>query len=178
LDAAAVRIDNSTGAAITISGMSVTLGGGQVFSIWSPLVIPDGGAGIFTQTASYNFDLSDFGLFGAGPVNVDAAHPLGGCTNPANPTQVADCLAYQPLIGFSWNGNLASYRDSGHVLDTFGYDLINLPRPGGDGNESINWNLIGTTPTREGSAPEPEAILLMGPALLALGLFRWRKRSQ
>jgi hypothetical protein len=180
LDTGAVRIDNSTGAAITISGMAVTLGGGQVFSIWSPLVIPDGGIGIFTQTASYNFDSSDFGLFGAGPVNVDAAHPLGGCTNPANATEVANCLAYQPLVVFNLDGTPASYRDSGHVLDTVGYDLINLPRPSGDGNESINWNLIGTTPTRGGggSAPEPAAVLLMGPALLALGLFRWRKQSQ
>ena len=178
LDTGAVRIDNSTGAAITISGMTVTLGGGQVFSIWSPLVIPNGDIGIFTQTASYNFDSSDFGLFGAGPVNVDATHPLGGCTNPANSTEVANCLAYQPLVVFNLDGTPASYRDSGHVLDTFGYDLINLPRPGGDGNESINWNLIGTTPTRGGGVPEPAAVLLMGPALLALGLFRWRKQSQ
>jgi hypothetical protein len=178
LDTGAVRIDNSTGAAITISGMSVTLGGGQLFSIWSPLVIPNGGIGIFTQTASYNFDSSDFGLFGGGPVNVDATHPLGGCTNPANATEVANCLAYQPLVVFNLDGTPASYRDSGHVLDTFGYDLINLPPPGGDGNESINWNLIGTTPTRGGGVPEPAAVLLMGPALLALGLFRWRKQSQ
>lgn len=111
---------------------------------------------------------------------MDATHPLGGCTNPANATEVANCLAYQPLVVFSLNGTPASYRDSGHVLDTFGYDLINLPRPSGDGNESINWNLIGTTPTRGGggSAPEPAAVLLMGPALLALGLFRRRKQSQ
>ena len=178
LDTGAVRIDNSTGAAITISGMTVTLGGGQVFSIWSSLVIPNGSIGIFTQTLSYNFDSSDYGLFGGGPVNVDATHPLGGCTNPANPTEVANCLAYQPLVAFNVDGAPASYRDSGHVLDTFGYDLINLPRPGGDGNESINWNLIGTTPTRGGGVPEPAAVLLMGPALLALGLFRWRKQSQ
>ena len=109
---------------------------------------------------------------------MDATHPFGGCTNAANATEVANCLAYQPLVVCSLDGTPGSYTDSGHVLDTFGYDLINLPRPSGDGNESINWNLIGTAATREGSAPEPAAVLLMGPALLALGLFRWRKQSQ
>ena len=178
LDTGAIRIDNNTGAAITISGMTVTLGGGQIFSIWSPLVIPNGDIGIFTQTASYNFDSSDFGVFGGGPVNVDATHPLGGCTNPANSTQVAQCLAYEPLVAFSMDGTPTSYSDSGHVLDTFGYDLINLPPPGGDGNESINWNLIGTTPTRGGSnTPEPASALLLGSALLGLGLLHRRRQS-
>ena len=77
LDTGAVRLDNNTGAAVTISGFTVTLGGGQVFNIWSPLTIPNGGIGIFTQTGSYNFDSSDFGLFGASAVNVDPSHPLG-----------------------------------------------------------------------------------------------------
>src|ERR1022692_2690802 len=98
LDTGALRIDNSTGAAITISGMTVTLGGGQVFSIWSPLVIPNGDIGIFTQTASYNFDSSDYGLFGAGPVNVDATHPLGGCTNAANADQPPGCACRSVLV--------------------------------------------------------------------------------
>ncbi len=178
LDTGAIRIDNATGAAITISNMMVTLGGGQVFSIWSPLVIPDGQTGIFTQTGSYNFDSSDYGLFGGGPVNVDATHPLGGCTNPANATQVANCLAYQPKVTFNSDGTPNSYLDSGHVLDTFGYDLINLGAPGGDGNESINWNVIGTTPMRGGTVPEPATALLIGPALLlGVGLFRRRRQS-
>ena len=178
LDTGAVRIDNATGAAITISNMMVTLGGGQVFSLWSPLVIPDGQTGIFTQTGSYNFDSSDYGLFGGGPVNVDATHPLGGCTNPANATQVANCLAYQPKVTFNSDGAPNSYMDSGHVLDTFGYDLINLGAPGGDGNESINWNVIGTTPMRGGTVPEPATALLIGPALLlGVGLFRRRRQS-
>jgi len=178
LDTGAIRIDNNTGAAITISGMTVTLGGGQIFTIWSPLVIPSGDNGIFTQTASYNFDSSDYGLFGGGPVNVDATHPLGGCTNPANATQTAECLAYQPTVAFSLDGTPLSYKDKGHIIDTFGYDLINLPPPGGDGNESINWNVIGSTPTRSGTTPEPASGLLLAPALL-LGacLRRFRKRG-
>jgi len=177
-DSGAIRIDNSTGAAITISNMTVTFGGGQIFSIWSPLVIPNGDSGIFTQTASYNFDTSDFGLFGLSPVNVDATHPLGGCTNPANPTEVANCLAFQPVITFNLDGSPTSFTDSGHVLDTFGYDLVNLGPPGGDGNESINWNLVGSTATRGGNTPEPATALLIGLGLLLGAVFpRGRKRS-
>lgn len=174
-DTGAIRIDNNTGAAITISGFSVSFGGGQFFNFWNPLVIPNGGRGIFTQTFSYNFDTSDFGLFGAGPVNVDATHPLGGCTNPQGATEVANCLAYRPVVAFSVNGGPAnSLTDSGHVLDTFGYDLINLTTPPGDGNESINWNVIGTIATR-GGTPEPGTLVLLGSGLLgAIGYGRRR----
>ena len=177
LDAGAVRIDNNTGASITISGMKTAFGGGQVLSFWAPLVIPDGGTGIFTQTASYNFDTSDFGLFGGGPVNVDASHPFGGCTNPASPAQAAQCTAFAPTVSFNLDGSPLSYTDSGHILDTFGYDLINLPSPGGDGNESINWNTIGSTPTRGGDAPEPSTAMLVVPGLTGLLFWRLRKRA-
>ncbi len=175
LDTGAIRVDNNTGASITISGMTVTFNAGaHVFNFWAPLVIPNGGIGIFTQTFSYNFDTSDFGLFGGGPVNVDATHPLGGCTNPQGATEVANCIAYEPQVAFNMNGSPLSYTDTGHILDTFGYDLINLGPPGGDGNESINWNVIGSTPTRGGSVPEPSTILLVAPALAGIGLLRRR----
>jgi hypothetical protein len=179
LDTGAVRVDNNTGAAITISGFDVKLGGGQVFNIWSPLVIPDGGHGIFTQTGSYNFDSSDYGLFGAGPVNIDAGHPLGGCTNPT-PAEVAGCLAYQPKISFSADGGATTlnYTDSGHILDTFGYDFIYGST---DGNESINWNLVGSTPVRGGTGgtiPEPGTYGLIGAGLGAISLILRRRRVQ
>jgi len=180
LDTGAIRIDNNTGASIVISGMTVTFGGGQTFNFWTSLTIPDGQTGIFTQTSSYDFDTSDFGLFGGGPVNVDASHPLGGCTNPQNATQVSQCIAYEPKVTFSVDGGApTAYTDTGHILDTFGYDLINLPPPGGDGNESINWNKIGSTPTRGGSTtPEPSTMFLVLPALAGIGLVGRRvKRS-
>lgn len=109
-------------------------------------------------------------------MNVDPAHPLGGCTNPQGPTEVANCIAYRPIVSFSVNGGSPTpLTDSGHVLDTFGYDLINLPPPGGDGNESINWNLIGSVPSRGGTTPEPGTLLLVGSGLLgAIGYGRRR----
>jgi len=173
LDTGAVRIDNTGATPVSITNFNVKLGGGQSFSLWSPLTIGPGQIGIFTQTGSYNFDTSDFGVFGGGPVNVDAAHPLGGCTNPANATQVAECNAFQPIVSFDENGTAVTLVDSGHVLDTFGYDLINLAPPGGDGNESINWNLIGMPASRSGT-PEPVSAFLL---LLGLGVIIGAKRS-
>ena len=123
----------------------------------------------------YNFDTSDFGYFGGSVVNVDATHPYGGCTNPQGAVEIAGCLSYQPIVAFSVDGvPITPLIDSGHVLDTFGYDLINLPPPYGDGNESINWNLIGTVATR-GGTPEPGTMLLLGSGLLgAIGYGRRR----
>jgi hypothetical protein len=177
LDAGAIRIDNTSGASVTISGMTATFNlGTQVFNFWVPLVIPNGDIGIFTQTGSYNFDTSDFGYFGGGPVNVDGTHPLGGCTNPQTPTEVAGCASYRPVVSFSTDGGATtlSFTDSGHILDTFGYDLINLPPPSGDGNESINWNLIGSGSSRSGSVPEPGTWFLMAPFVTGALLLRKR----
>jgi hypothetical protein len=178
-DSSAIRVDNNTGASITISDFMTTFNAGAVmYNFWSPLVIPDGGHGIFTQTFSYNFDTSDFGFYGtSGAPNIDATHPLGGCTNPQGAVEIAGCLAYQPKIAFSTDAGVTTlnYTDTGHILDTFGYDFINGSP---DGNESINWNLVGSTPTRGGTVPEPGTYMLLGAGLGAISLGLRRKRMQ
>ena len=178
-DSGAVRLDNTGTTSITITNFTVVLrpaDGPVSFSIWDPLTIAPGQIGIFTETNAYNFDTSDYGIFGAGPLNITPQFPLGGCTNPADASQAALCMANAPVVSFDENGNLIALNDTGHVLDTFGYDFINGSP---DGNESINWNLIGTGVVRGGDAPEPSTIVLLTSGLLAVGFNRKRllKRS-
>jgi len=174
LDAGAIRIQDTSGAPITISNLTVTLNPGTspiVFALWSDATINPGKNAIFGQTASFNFDTSDFGFLGA--IGIDASHPLGGCTNPGALTsgQKAECIANEPIVSFLVNGTPLSFTDKGTILNTFGYDFIN---GSSDGNESINWNVIGASPTRGGgTTPEPATSTIM---LLGSGLLAWFRR--
>ncbi len=173
-DSGAVRIDNTGTSSITISNFEVTLNpsaGPILFNIWSSLTIAPGQVGIFTQTGSYNFDSSDNGVLGSGAVNITPQYPLGGCTNPSSPAQAALCAANAPVVSFMENGTQVTLNDSGQVLNTFGYDFINGST---DGNESINWNLIGSSVNRGGDTPEPSTLVLLSMGLAAVGFNRKR----
>lgn len=177
-DAGAVRIDNTGASAVTISGFKVALNGGStVFNFWNPLVIGAGQTGIFTQTVAYNFDSSDFGPLGGAVLGIDAAHPLGGCTNPGalSAGQQAACLASIPVVSFSSDGGATtqSFNDTGFIINTFGYDFIN---GSSDGNESIKWNLIGQAPDRNG-VPEPVTLSLLGLSLAGALTAQRRRRA-
>ena len=182
-DAGAVRIQNTGASAVTISGMTVTLNGGaNVFTIWNPLTIGAGQNGIFTQTTQYNFDTSDFGgsvIGGILPPN-PAANGIGGCSSSGlSAADAASCAAVQPAVAFSVNGGAAeSFADTGHILDTGHYDFINGST---DGNESINWNLIGSEANRGGTGtPEPStwAMMLIGFAGLGFAAYRTSKAAK
>ena len=176
-DAGAVRIDNNTGSAITIHNMTVKLDGGAFTFSFVDLVIGAGQTGIFTQTFPFDFDTSDFGFLPNG-IGIDGTHPLGGCTNlgALNATQQAECAAFAPTVSFDVVelAKSISGTDTGHILDTFGYDFVCCSS---DGNESINWNKIGSTPTRGGTAPEPLGALLVATGLLAAGFIRRRQKQ-
>jgi hypothetical protein len=177
LDTGAVRIDNTGATTLTITGFTATFNGGaQVFSFWNPLVLTPGQVGIFTQTGSYNFDTSDFGVLGAfAPASLAPTVPgnntIGGCSSTASilaaSGDAALCAANAPVVSFIVNGNPFSATDSGQILNTGGYDFIN---GSADGNESINWNLIGSSADRGGTTgvPEPSTMLLLGSGLLSL----------
>lgn len=169
LDSGAVRIDNTGGTSLTVTGLTVTLnpGTGPIpFSLWSaPVTLVPGQKAIYAQTAQYNFDSSDFGFLGL--IGIDKAHPLGGCTNPGalTATQQQYCVVDAPLVSFSENGHPVSYVDIGTVLNTFGYDFIS---GSSDGNESINWNVIGSVADRGGSStPEPSTLALLAAGSLS-----------
>jgi hypothetical protein len=53
---------------------------------------------------------------------------------------------------------------------------IDLPPSGGDGNESINWTLLGSGGSRGGSeVPEPASLILVGTGLVGVAR-RFRRR--
>lgn len=138
-----LRIDNNTGAAINVSNLLYSINFSGNFSAAS-LVIPNGQKGIFVLG-----DTSDVSFIpGATYGNLAT-----GCT-PA-------C----PIVNFSIDGGttIQSFNDSGHVLDTGGFDFAQ-----NGSNESFQWRLIGTSGGQSG-APEPAAWALMLVGIGGLG---------
>jgi len=137
-DAGAIRIDNNTGAALTVDNVTVDgFGNGASFSLWGSFVIPSGMKAILTQTsAEENFDTSDQFLPGH-----ECCTPLGNGVAPF------------PKVHITIGGQTTTFGDSAHVLDTHGFDLGVLSADGT--NESFQWRLIGTTGSQ--AAPQPLA---------------------
>ncbi|HKS23575.1 MAG TPA: carboxypeptidase regulatory-like domain-containing protein [Thermoanaerobaculia bacterium] len=121
LDAGAIRLDNNTDAPMPVDNVTVDLGRpGPVYSLWGSFIVPAHGSVILTQTQQFNFDTSDDPIVGC-----------GGTLTPGDPRV--------PRVTVTIAGVGTTYFDTGHILDTGGFDLACR------GNESLQWRLIGTT---------------------------------
>jgi hypothetical protein len=151
-DAGAIRIDNNTALPVAITGINVNLHPAtqnNQFALWSDTVLAPGQHLILTQTSDYNFDTSDFPI---SPVGVPV---VGGPDSP--------------LVNFMIDGVPVSLADTGHVLDTEGFDYAAI------GNESFAWRPIGGASGPSG-VPEPASLVLFGVGGAGMALYRWRRR--
>jgi hypothetical protein len=164
-DAGAIMITNTSALPIVINDVTVNnFRDGSSYDLWGSNVIGVGQSLILTQTTSYNFDTSD---------------------NSAGGTPGSPSLNVPQVIITADGGTPQAFGDTGHVLDTGGFDLALYPsaKPGDpSGNESLNWRLIGTTgvgnPGGGSAVPEPASLTLFGLGTLGLLGYGWRRRKQ
>ncbi len=178
LDAGTFRIDNTGATSLDITNIKVALdNGASVFTLWNNVTIGAGGRAIFGQPgAAQNFDTSDtFDFFNDTGIAING---IGGCTvlTDLNATEIANCKKYDPVITFDVNGTPESFTDSGSILNTGGYDFNCCSDK--NGNESINWNLVGTAGTRGGDIPEPITLTVFGAGLAGAAALRRRKKTK
>jgi hypothetical protein len=183
-DSGAILIVNTGSTALDITGFTVSnFNNGAVYN-FANLAIPVGDGGIFTQTFQYNFDTSDNangtppgGIYPTSP-DTNGSNGIGGCSSSAAAQTgagiTAYCAARQPLVSFTDNSILYSLSDKGHIIDTGNYDFINGSL---DGNESINWNVIGSEANRGGTVPEPSTWAMMLLGFVGLGFAGYRTKK-
>lgn len=165
LDTGAVRIQNTGASNLSLQGLTVTLNptaGPIVFNLWSfgsGLTLAPGQNAVFGSTWNYNFDTSDYGVLGGYAPNND------NCS--VGPTSLLPvCINNAPVVDFKVDGVISSLSDTGHVLDTGGYDFVNANPcpvagdPSGSCNESLQWRLIGTTGVQNPGGNVPENLPL------------------
>src|SRR5262249_4401014 len=135
VNAGAIRIDNPGSTPLTIDNVSVDLQRPTAqFNLWGSFIIPAGGSAILTQTQPGNFDTSSFPIV------------LCGGTLAAGETRI-------PTVTVTIGGTPQTFQDTGHVLDTGGFDLSCR------GNESLQWRQIGGA-----GIASPAGHLTFGPA--------------
>jgi len=127
-DGGAIKLDNTTSAPISVTGVTVYFPNHnmnpQTYNLWGSFEIPANSSAILAETNGNNFDVSDYGING-----IVCGNMAGRDSNPPRiMLKVSDAIT-------------TTLADTGHVLDTGGFD------PGlacAANNESLQWHAIGT----------------------------------
>lgn len=130
-DSGAIRLDNNSSTPIQVDDVFVTVPGwttsdhndahgNGIADLWGSFTIAPNSTVILAQTTEFNLDTSDFGVRGCGDTLANGQAPI-------------------PTVRITIGGVATTFSDTGHVLDTGGFDLACR------GNESLQWRLIGTS---------------------------------
>jgi PEP-CTERM motif len=159
-DCGAIRIINLSGATLDITDLKFSINNSGLFDAGG-LSIPAGDSGIFILN-----DSSDISFITGATYGNLALGCNGSGTNP-NPADTC------PKVFIDVSGSpTAEFDDSGHVLDTGGFDFAS-----NGSNESFQWRKIGTFGGQSGQVPEPITLSLFGVGLGGLIAVRRRKRQ-
>jgi hypothetical protein len=193
-DSGGIMLLNTGATAIVVNNLDVSNVGTSNghFAIWggqlgAGISLAAGTGMIFTQTGNYDFDSSDY----SNAANSQAGfHPDTNNCSVGAIAASALCTSTAASVTFTLDGLAATYNDTGHILDTGGYDNANYLHihTGGGGvpeynyNESLNWRAIGTSGVDDpggirGGVPEPASwsLMLLGFGGLGAAL-RHRRR--
>jgi hypothetical protein len=145
-DAGAVMLENPNATPVSVDSVVVDLQrAGLTYNLWGSFSVAGHGTTVLTQSTQYDFDTSD-------------AAPIESCGADAPPT------LDPPLVTITVGGVPTTSTDSGHVLDTRGFDTACI----GTGNESTQWTPIGKAPCTSGStltlAPAAQTLAPAGTA--------------
>ncbi len=181
-DAGAILIQNTSGSAVTINDVFVSgFQNGATYDLWgTPGLLPNGDYMVLTQTTTNasQFDTSDqltrFS-YPDGSSGFTPAHPYTG----------------DPMVRVKIDGTAQTFSDTGHILDTGGYDAATYGINGSNypynpskfpENESLQWRPIGTTgvgnPGGNPPTPEPGTLTLGVLGILTFGLVFARSRGR
>lgn len=131
----AVKIDNDTGAAVTIDSVVIRYDT-CVYDIWPRgIVIPAGQRLIVTQTVSGATDgcQPQLGVMDGSDIGPGGAPWSRSCVNSN----------YLPTVELRIDGQLTTFSDSAQVLTTGGVDYAYCGNDTHDANESLQWSPIG-----------------------------------
>jgi hypothetical protein len=129
-DSSAVRVDNLTQGALRRVTVTVDIGSDS-YALWGRRTIPSGASLILTQMGLETFDGSD-------------TNPAGcyGCDPELCITAVSDTI---PVIHLRIGGRIASYFDTGQILNTHGVDSAGCPYTGTRNDESEDWQAVSAS---------------------------------